>query len=79
LEHIFIRISSDAVIEEYKKDSEEGKRAALSKDILEYIDKYPDDTELGLKLFEELGCYYNPQTDGISPREWLKGVAKHLV
>ena len=47
----------------------------LGRAITMFIDEHPNDDELEGALFKELGCYYLPRADGISPRAWMLGIA----
>lgn len=69
----------DAVIAEYKSENTPQGRALLSKAILEYVSRFPDDTELEDKLLRELGCYYATESDGMTARAWMQKVAHQLI
>ena len=51
----------------------------LSRAILAYLHENTDDATLDNNLFRELGCYYMPQTDGISARTWLQHISTTLA
>jgi hypothetical protein len=50
----------------------------LADDLDAYADAWATDDGLEKALFAELGCYYVPSADGISPRAWLRHVASRL-
>lgn len=50
----------------------------LAAQINQYVDSKHDDATIEHGLFEELGCYYLPSADGMSPRVWLLHVADLL-
>jgi hypothetical protein len=52
-------------------------RIKLANGIKNYADSF-DESGNEIKLFEELGCYYDPKTDGLSKKEWLLSVANIL-
>lgn len=43
-----------------------------------YLGGDRDDAAIERGLLKELGCYYLPSADGISPRDWLQHVASVL-
>lgn len=47
----------------------------LSSAIRAYAEQHKDDGDLERALFEELGCYYQPSAEGVSPHAWLGSVA----
>lgn len=51
---------------------------ALAAQIRRFVDRHPDDQELERALFAELGSYYQPSADKVSPRKWLQEVASTL-
>ena len=48
--------------------------AQLREAIMAYAENEPDDEILEKKLFSELGCYYLPNTDGLTAKDWLMSV-----
>jgi hypothetical protein len=51
----------------------------LSKSIELFVAEHPDEKELSAALFDELGCYYVPSSDGLLTRSWLLSVAAKLA
>jgi CdiI immunity protein len=51
----------------------------LVEQINRFIDTHPDDEELERALFAELGSYYRPSADKVSPRAWLQDLATTLA
>lgn len=47
----------------------------LAAQIRRFINRFPDDNELERALFVELGSYYRPSADEVSPRMWLQEIA----
>lgn len=76
---LYEHANPDAVIVEYNSENTLENRTILSKAILEYTSKVPDDAELEDKLLRELGCYYATEADGMTARVWMQKVAKQLV
>ena len=64
-----------AFIRQHRSDAD---FVGLARDIVAYVDEYPDDDTLDEALFKELGCYYLARADGISTRSWLLEVAARL-
>jgi len=72
--------SADAVIDTYLREGyPPAEIEALATDVVDYADACPDEAELSERLFEELGCYYDPTASGRTAREWLYGVASRLL
>jgi len=70
----------EEVVTAYAKGTvSDEKIGILCKAILEFSRRFDDEKELEEKLFSELGCYYTPSADGLSPKEWLKRVVSQLV
>ncbi len=59
-----------AIIESEPKD----RRAAAVSEIDVLLSLKLSETELGLVLVEQMGCYFEPNSKGISCSEWLKQV-----
>jgi hypothetical protein len=72
--------SAEAVIDTYLREGYPAREVeGLAMDVVEYADACPDDAELSERLFDELGCYYDPTAGGRSAREWMYGVASRLL
>lgn len=57
-------------------DDEQPLRLAVDLDALTTSDL--SDDSLSAMLFEEFGCYYDPASDGLSARTWLRQVSRRL-
>lgn len=43
-----------------------------------YLDSGRDEVAMASGLWSELGCYYDPSSDGLSVRDWLTHIAGRL-
>jgi hypothetical protein len=70
--------SVDDVIRSFVGQQDSHQFARLGDAIAAFVEDHPNDDELDKALFEELGCYYSPRTEGISTRSWLLGLTAKL-
>lgn len=71
--------STRAVVEQYIRSSPRSSLKDLHDAIVAYVEDFSDEAELSKALFFQLGCYYRPEADGLSAREWLLAVARSLL
>jgi CdiI immunity protein len=69
----------EGVVSQYLASSRPEEAALLAQDVVEFAASHTDDERLDRALLDELGCYYNPNADGMTPREWLGTVSKALL
>lgn len=69
----------DQILAKFVRQNDEFQRDNLSRYISAFVHDHPDDRELGEALYKDLGCYYDPNSDGISARSWLLAVAAKLM
>jgi hypothetical protein len=72
-------LSADAVIKRYVGSMPKHHRLELSKAIQQYAAAFDSDIDLENSLYQELGCYYRPSSEGISARSWLQKIAHELI
>ena len=71
--------SPEAVIDGYVRTATPNDVRSLGHAIQDYSQAFASNTELEEKLFTDLGCYYRPSAQGLSPKAWLENVANQLL
>ncbi len=66
------------VVERYRASANPGEAVQLADDIKAYVAGCADDADLCGRLFQELGCYYDPRADGMGARDWMLQLAEAL-
>ena len=67
----------EAVVAMYV-DAAPASTQPLAKAIRRLLATPSTDKELSDHLFTDLGCYYDPEADGLTTRAWLLSVAQQL-
>jgi hypothetical protein len=50
----------------------------IAEEIDELLTAKINDSELNNLIFDHLGCYYSPEADNLTVRDWLASIAKQM-
>lgn len=67
--------SPEEVVQNYLASASDVEIASLASEIERLLSGHMNEDQLDEMLFRELGCFYSPTADGLTPTAWLN----HLV
>ncbi len=71
--------AAETVIERFVNDATQDELSSTIGELDQLLSLGLPEAELEHVMYKELGCYYNPEPDGISMSEWLRWVRSMLV
>jgi len=70
--------TADGIIDLFNRTHSLNERAHIAVLIDAFTAEVRDDAALTRAMFDELGCFYTPEADGMSMRSWLQHVSSRL-
>lgn len=67
-----------AVIHAYLRGEPTASVKATAQEVEQLLNASLDEVHLRTFLLDELGCYYDPRSESLSTKEWLRGVLTEL-
>ncbi len=71
--------TAEMVLKRYASEASRGVMGRTLEELDQLLSLGLSDAELDRAMYEDLGCYYNPEPDGMSMTEWLQWVRTMLI